>query len=217
MSLVLRTTKQQFRQKVMENYRYNYRRLVPQIKKAVRSLINDELREAFFSHHTVISLQNGALRSQLGLQEPAVKLYEIFSALATSLDVRVKSNRQDHVLNLSIELGRSDFQDILRLSAAYQDWTGADGEGIRGEPLPWLEWLLEEGDNVIIADFRYSVIRTGRSNLPGIMIPGKGWRVPTEHSGTLTSNFITEILAVLGERMDKKLWAIVRRVLTQGY
>ena len=215
MSLFLKTSAQEFRKKIIESIKYNYRKVYPQIKKAVRSLVVDEFNTAYFSHPTVRSLQTGDLKAEFGLQFAPVKVFQIYEAFVKSLQVNIGADKTNSVLNMRIEMARSDFQDALRLDAAYQTWTDSAGQTVVGEPLPWLEWLITEGDNLIISDYRFSTRVTGRSNLPGIMVPGAGWRVPSEHSGTLEHNFLTEVFDKVREGVDKKLWRTVRLVLTR--
>ena len=217
MSLILKVDAQKFRRKLLDKISYNYRKAYPQIKKAIRGFVADELNQAYFAHPTVKSIEGGDLRAEFGLQFAQVKARAIYEALLKSLRVNLSSNKKDSLLNIRIEMARSDFQDILNLSEAYQTWTDAGGDTVKGEPLPWLEWLLLEGDSLVIADYRFSTAQLGRSNLPGIMVAGRGWRVPTEHSGTYQSNFITEILDKVGGEVDKKLWRIVRPVLTRTF
>lgn len=217
MSLFARFDAQKIRRKLIESVSYNYRKAYPRIKKAIRRLIAEELNDAYFSHPTVKSIEGGDLRAELGLQFAQVKSRAIYEALLKSLQVTLNSNKKDSLLNISIEMARSDFQDVLNLSEAYQVWTDAGGDTVKGEPLPWLEWLLLEGDSLVVADYRFSTSQLGRSNLPGIMVAGRGWRVPSEHSGTYQQNFITEILENVGKEVDKKLWRTVRPVLTQNF
>lgn len=217
MSLILKVDSQKLRRKLAENISYNYRKAYPQIKKAIRRLVAEELENAYFKHPTVKSIEGGDLRAEFGLQFAQVKARAIYEALIKSLEVSLSSNKKDSLLNVKIEMARSDFQDVLNLDEAYQTWTDAGGDTVKGEPLPWLEWLLLEGDSLVVADYRFSTAQTGRSNLPGIMVAGKGWRVPTEHSGTYQQNFITEVLDEVGKEIDKKLWRIVRPVLTRTF
>lgn len=214
MSLILKTTSQKFRQRIIQDIKSKYRSLYPKLKKEIRALIVEEFNIAYFSHPTVLSLQNGDLRAELGLEFSRVKVYSIYEILRNTLKVNISSDVPNSMLNVRIEMAPSEFQEVLRSEAAQQVWTDARGEVVKGEPLPWLEWLLESGDS-LIADYHFSTKSVGRSSMEGIMLPGGSWRVPEQHSGTLQSNFLTEIFDKVREGVDKKLWRTVRRVLTR--
>ncbi len=63
------------------------------------------------------------------------------------------------------------------------------------EALPWLKWLLERGDDIIIQDYRVkrSESKASRTGL-AIMVAGEGtfFRIPPQYSGTEENNFITK-------------------------
>lgn len=60
--------------------------------------------------------------------------------------------------------------------------------------LPWMEWLLVKGSEVIIGDhhvhFELGVGRSGQA----IMYPTKVWMMPAKHQGTREKNFLTRAL-----------------------
>lgn len=67
--------------------------------------------------------------------------------------------------------------------------------------IEWLRWLLSFGSTVIIKTFEIEynfnasehVSRSGRA----IMVPGRGWRVPSEFAGTIDNNWITQTFDVM--------------------
>lgn len=91
---------------------------------------------------------------------------------------------------MSILIIPADFDDILALPEAsyFTD---------KQQLIPWLQWLIIEGDKVIVRDYDFSVRnnRFSRTGL-GIMVEGAGrrWKVPAEFSGTVQNNFITRAL-----------------------
>ena len=60
--------------------------------------------------------------------------------------------------------------------------------------LEWLNWLLKEGDKIIVGNFGFEKITgRGRSSL-GSMKKGGSWRISPQHAGTEDDNFITRAL-----------------------
>lgn len=60
----------------------------------------------------------------------------------------------------------------------------------KGTRLEWLNWLLQEGDKIIIYGYHYRTGNKGRSG-GGTMVKRGVFRVPPEFSGTINDNFIT--------------------------
>jgi hypothetical protein len=66
----------------------------------------------------------------------------------------------------------------------------------KGTPIPWLDWLILQGDRIIVlgydVDFDLTPAERARSRTGmALMERGSGWRVPPEFSGTAESNFLT--------------------------
>lgn len=67
----------------------------------------------------------------------------------------------------------------------------------QNQPIPWLQWWLTLGDQIIIRRYivDYSRIKGSRTGLATMKKVKKGgWRVPPQYSGTKTRNFITRAL-----------------------
>ena len=68
---------------------------------------------------------------------------------------------------------------------------------IDGGSLPWLQWLLLEGDSIIIANFgvEYSNEAQGRAGPARMTRQARPFRVNPKFSGTKDDNFITRSLS----------------------
>ena len=221
MRLFSNFSENKIRRKVEENLRANYRRSYPAIKRAIKRLVEEAIRNAFNDNQTVQDLRGATdLVAQLGLTDNLQKVAAIRDALTKGLNISVSADKG--LLRIRLEVGQKDFSDILGLPAAYQEWTDATGTTEKGPPLPWLEWLLLEGDQPIITNSYFSKSQgTGRTGLPGTMAENrggkKGWRVPPAYSGIASANFITDIFKKVQLEVSKKLWATVRPVLTRTF
>lgn len=78
--------------------------------------------------------------------------------------------------------------------------------------LHWLDWLLNRGDEIIVAGYQYDPqTGIGRSKL-GNMKTGGSFRVPPEFSGTEQNNFITR--ALVGSNQEKQISKIFETILS---
>jgi hypothetical protein len=137
------------------------------------------------------SLLNGELLGELGIPDVKGRLEQILETVARSVQVQVipiRANGTQLNGGMRIYMLQSDFADVLRLPAA---------EYFSHEHLiPWLGWLLLEGDRIIIADYEIfrdlNAAQKARSRTgQALMRPGRGWRVPPDYSGVADDNFLT--------------------------
>lgn len=189
------------------------REITTGILKAVRSQLNTVLHQTANNIRLDIlklidklvegspeyqSLINGELSQQLGLNDIDARLKDIVGALKNSVGVSVVpvSYTGDKLRGgVNIHLIKSDFEDVLGLSAAsYQ--TGTTN-------IPWLEWLLTQGDRIILANYPVSyqadeLSRMNRGTVPvtTVLEKGGGWRIPPQFSGTLENNWLTRTFNV---------------------
>lgn len=138
------------------------------------------------------SIISGDLSINFGIPsgEAQQKLKVIVETLArsTMIDfIPLRQRAKQITGGFRISAFQSDFADILSLAESYQKTD-------KGQQLPWLEWLLLEGDRVIISEYfflpgSFKQSRTGG----GIMAFDtlKHWRVPPQYSGTVRNNWIT--------------------------
>lgn len=219
MTLINKTNSRKFRQGLISQVRQRYRSVYPRIKSVLKDYFDQEMTKQFYANETVQSCINGVLRAELGLNVPEASLAVILQKMLSTLTINVSAPKDEKsILRITVQAVREDLEDLLGLAAGKQDWTDRRGTEIRGEPLPWLEWLLVEGGNVIISD--YVVNKSGalgRSGMPALMEekPGKFWKVPARFQGTRTDNFILDIVDKVEKALKKNLWQIVLPVLAQ--
>jgi len=174
------------------------RRLSRKLKAAVNDIERDSsvvLLDAILGSTTAKSLFNGSLREELGITDTS-QVYSIIQIIANNLQVRVdgpKISGQQIRLKIRLEAIPKDFNSKLPGIGSYQTE--------KGQSIDWLKWLTELGDSIIVREYD---VRAGfpKSSRTGdkIMVKGKGWRVPPEHAGSQSSNFITKACdSALGE------------------
>lgn len=192
MSLVITTPLSQIEKMVLYECVKVANKQFPSMVNGIKSDLINNIGYIFELSPEYKSIAYGDLQGHFGMRpdESVSKLKEIVTILAQSTQVdfvpfRVRGNAISG--GLRIYAFKEDFSDILSSNAAYQT-TNA------GQQLPWLEWLLIEGDKVIIYDYFFlpGDFETSRSG-QGIMVfdKTKYWRVPPQYSGTKNSNWIT--------------------------
>ena len=80
--------------------------------------------------------------------------------------------------------------------------------------LKWLDWLLFEGDRIIVGTFHFEGSSKGRSEL-GTMKTGGSFRVPPYYSGTANSNFVTR--AFSDTQFQSEMQNIIKKSLEKHW
>lgn len=155
------------------------------------------------------SLLNGALKAEFGLPDSSSRVGSIISAIENSVTIQTKplsiSGKQLKG-SIKIQMIQKDFSELLSLGAA--SFTTE-----KGSELNWLQWLLIEGDSVIIADYSF-VLGSFPSSRTGMGIMrqfgGPSWRVPPEFAGSINSNWITRAIDSAAADIQNELQSIER-------
>lgn len=128
----------------------------------------------------------------------------IINAVSQSISIQFKKYNKNLTgggFDLQVQL--DDFANLLSLPQGHTIYDSGD--------LHWLEWMLLRGDEIIVVGYEYNpktgIGRTGLGN----MVPGKGFRVPPQYSGTRDNNFITR--ALIGPQQEKDITKIFQKVL----
>lgn len=175
------------------------------IKKLTEQIIK---RSAFYRE-----FKHGTLRGEFGIRpsELDIRLDSILRGIVDDTHLV----RQNLSINGNIITGGWLLTMGTDLFAALKGQQAGITRTEKGEFLPWLQWTLEEGNRLIIADFsilfRFLAGRSGQA----IMIPNNtvGWRVPPSFAGTDYDNWITrEIL----QHIDKYS-NVVRRQIVRNF
>lgn len=159
--------------------------------------MQDIIKGVWFNTPTYNSLLYGELSAKLGFYKGSAKnkIDPILEKAAESVQVSYQGMRVFKTgfrARIDIYIFNNDVTDLLNMAEAD---INVDGELI----LPWLEWLLTQGDRIIINGFRFFAKRGGRSG-GGIMVPTGTFRIPPEHSGVVGNNWLTRTIeALVGE------------------
>lgn len=164
--------------------------------KNLRNTIPQEAKKAISSEPEYQSLMGGKLQYEFGIPNPSSSVDSIINAWSNNIvinttPVTISGNTLKG--GFSLNMIKDDYGDVLSLAGA----TVKDSKS--GAILPWLEWLLLYGGQIIIKNYRVQIganpnSRTGMA----VMVSSKqNWRVPPEFAGTKTNNWVTRALTRL--------------------
>jgi hypothetical protein len=178
---------------------------IKQQAERIRSTVTLELqryvREALVSAPEYQSILQGKLRAELGIPNPDVRIMTIVDTWVNNIKVKVEAGSSPF-LTVDIGMIQEDYGDVLSLPGAAYEYESYRGGGV----IPWLEWLLLEGDRRIVNryEFTSNVTRNSRTGM-GIMISKRrgSWQVPPEYSGTSADNFALRALSGVETAIDQ--------------
>ena len=159
------------------------------IKNNLSVLIN----QAIINTPEYASLSSGKLQYELGIPDPGSKLSTLLDIWSKTIIINYKKptiNSNQIKGSFSVNMIRADFNDVLSTDAAIVN------DSFRGYSLPWLEWLLLEGNRVIVPK-QEVIVGPNKYSRTGYAImreSSKSWKVPSEFAGTLSDNWITRAI-----------------------
>ena len=178
---------------------------------AIKTNITDQLRkavrEALVLTPEYQSILRGKLKAELGIPNSSSRIMAIIDTWINNIVVTIKTGTTPFLL-IDIGIVKGDYSDVLSLPEAQYTYKSRRSQG----EIPWLRWLLLEGDKRIITRYEFSNNPKGSRTGMGIMIAKeKGvWQVPPEFSGTAVDNFATRALGNIGNIIDKIVEKAIR-------
>ena len=176
---------------------------MPKITTEIKELVALSLRE----EPEYQSLLSGRLKAEFGLSDTNM-VDNIIDKLVSTIDVsrsRISYNKIGLVGGFTITMMKSDDMNGL----IFTDIASVISNN--GQHLPWLQWLLLEGNNAIVKNFdvkmgSYSQSRSGMA----IMVSSRdNWRVPPEFVGTISNNWTTRAI----DRIEDKIYTLIQDII----
>ena len=172
-----------------------YQALAKELNKSFRDSaskmklpIVERISYALYSSPAIVALQAGPLRFDFGLTESPAN--DIVHAIVQSIEVSstpIRATANTIKGTIFIKVQPTDYNNLLSLSVATQSTA-------KGVNLPWLDWLLTRGDEIIVANFGVEYGPFGRSGGAHMVDKERPFKVNTLYSGTADDNFITRAL-----------------------
>lgn len=208
LSLTIQESNAYIRQQILENLSIEINntinRSMPTIQNNTINIINNTLKQ----EPEYASLKNGKLHYEFGISDSSA-VDDIVDKLSKTVNIH---NRAIKITNMGLSGGfdvtaieNENFNGLL------QDPSAIVQDDVRGYTLPWLEWILLRGNEVIVRSFDVKLganpnSRTGNA----IMIESnRGWRVPSEFAGNNLNNWTTRAI----ERCENELLKMIQQTI----
>lgn len=154
------------------------------------------------------SILNGQLQYEFGIPDPGQKLSGLLNLWINNVEVVynqpiISGNKIKG--SFSVNMIKIDFSDVL-----YSEYAVVI-DNLRGYTLPWLEWLLLEGNKTIIQNYNI-IIGPSRYSRTGMAImkeSSSSWKVPSQFAGTISDNWITRAI----DKSDSEIQNVIDRAV----
>ena len=210
--LKLTDTPATFKAKMLPELAIIMNKALMRAQKPIETDVKRLLSRILHLSRTYGALTTGDLGDMFGLSATTTvaRVDAIVNTIVESIEVRhrpVKVNNMRLNGGLTIGILVADFSDILSLPESKV----VDKQG---NVLPWLEWLLIRGDQIIVAgyDVAFGPFIKSRSK-KAVMIPDGSavWRVPPEYSGIINDNWLTRTIDATMKILELAISRIVEK------
>jgi hypothetical protein len=180
----------------------------PIISERFKALVETLIKESP-TYNSLLGQGVNNLQAQMGLISPRHILDRLLVVIKNSLEIDFIPYTISTLSTggkFSFSILKSDYQDLFVIpNTSYKS---------NSYTINWLEWLLTQGDRIIVVDHHilYTSLVPSRSH-QAVMIPGGTWRVPPEHAGMPGYNFLTKALDIktIKERFGKILLEEIKK------
>lgn len=202
--LVVKTSDRQMETSILKAIRDELNSKIGKAATALLTPVRNIIISAIRNSPEVGEILTGNLGSELGIPDVNVRINDLLAIWGNSITVIPKPLRTTNKgLTGGVRLIgiQGDFEDVLS-SGAGEYFTA------KGTRIPWLEWMLMEGDKILVRDYEAVFGNADSSRTGGaIMKPVRrgGWRVPPEYSGTINNNFVTRSIDSVADVLEQEI------------
>ena len=169
------------------------------------------VKQSIESEGEYLSLISGQLKYELGIANPSIvdQIVDIWVKNISVSTKRVSVKSSSLTGGLSISMIKSDYSDVLGAAGA----TIKDSE--TGSIVPWLEWLLLRGGDILVKDYEVLLGPNPRSRTGmAVMVSSKkDYRMPAKFAGTESNNWVYRAISRLD---DSKMQNIIQKALEKN-
>jgi hypothetical protein len=199
--------------KILQGIVEDYNKLIIKVLPSMEARVREGTKAFFIKSDFYPALAGGELEGHFGFPKGTgvARIKSIIEAIANAMVVRntpIRLSGKNFFGKLEIKVLRTDLNEIFSLPSNvtevrnYSNRTKSGDEDY--EILPWVEWWLKRGGDIIISQYEISF----ETNAPGsrsgqaIMVSNDAgiWRVPNEYAGTIGDNSLTR--ALLGRKNE---------------
>lgn len=181
---------------IAERINYALARVIEDAASQIRPDIGNQLQPLLITKWkksaTYSSLIYGDLNGKIGFPAGTAKtsVDNILEEAAKSIQISYRGTqiyKRKFVTKIDVFILKQDLSGVLN---------SIDGliQTEKDELLYWTNWLLVQGDRIVVDDWRYFRRNgKGRSGM-GIMVKNGSFRIPSIHSGVIGNNWLTRVI-----------------------
>lgn len=174
---------------------------IPNISQEIKSLVAEALR----NQPEYASLMTGTLKAEFGIFSSS-SIQSVINGLIETLQVtkdNIKISNNGLSGGFKLTMMKSD--DLNGL--IYADFASVIDDD--GYVLPWLQWLLLEGQSIIVKNYEvlYTKSASSRSGMALMKPSNSSWKVPAQFSGTEKNNWTTRAI----NSIEDNIYAIIQK------
>jgi hypothetical protein len=188
-------TSAQIQKKVEGALRGEINTILATSAKSIEAKVRPIIQGALTNSPEIQSLNRGTLAADFGLTSNPGN--QIVSAVVASLSVRAERGKGKNLGGIVVELQPTNYSNLLGLSVAEQQ--------INGGAIPWLYWLLTQGDTIIIANYGVEYGQFGRTGEARMSEQFAPFKVDSNFSGTTENNFITRAVDKVSKQIQQAI------------
>ena len=166
-------------------------------KNEIVNKIKPIIRDSIKAEPEYQDLISGSLKYELGIPDAAIvdRVVEIWvnNISVQNKPVRISGNKLSG--GFAISAIKSDYADVLSSSSA----TITDSQ--TGSLVPWLEWLLLRGGDILVNDSEVQIGPNPRSRtgMAVMVSSNKDYRMPAKLAGTERNNWVYRAISKLDD------------------
>lgn len=185
--------------KIADAIKQDLTRALESSSRGIEDGIRELIRVHITTSDTYQSILHNELHGDLGLVDPEATMNNILQLWLNTIQVTVRPIHLVHdspVSVMTIGFIQDGFSDVLSLGDAKYVSINRTGQSTE---IPWLEWLLTAGNQILVRDY---YVKFGSYKFPpsrsrkAVMVkgPGRVFKMPPQHAGTVNNNFVTRAL-----------------------
>lgn len=193
---------------VLENLQDQLQNKIFKALPSISSDIKMLVKNALINEPEYSSLKAGTLKAEFGISNSSA-IDSVIDALVNTLEVQsnpVKLTKNSLSGGFVLKMIKSD-----NISGIIYTDIASVIDDVNGYVLPWLEWLLLRGNEIIVRKYSVNYVNSprSRSGMALMVQSNKSWRVPPNFSGTENNNWITRAIS----KIDKEIVRIIQSSL----
>ena len=187
-SLRLLESDQEITKQILSSLKFKINDVFTKAKSKILKEIKPVIESNIKSEPEYNSLIAGQLKYELGIPN-AQMVDKIISIWTNNIHVEnkpIKITSNQLIGGFSINMIQSDYSDVLSSSEANIIDTNT------GSVVPWLDWLLLRGGDIVVADYEVKIGPNSRSRtgMAVMVSSNENYRIPAQFAGTEQNNWV---------------------------